>query len=255
MKTKTTLAAIVTALAVLVGLSAASTAATTPPVIYLVPHQDDETLSMGADIRAHLAAGKDVHLYLYTDGHETGVCSSSYIPLNDADCTKARDGEFDVATNLLGVDAANVHRVKDPATGQRPGDHPTQAAARRMLDWIIADVDARYPGQASSAGWKAMSWGDEHSGHAVMGVALREKYLAGAVNDVRFFLKRDDNNVWSSRPSGTTRTIGQGTGYKTESYWRVRAASYSYGIGNLSVPARFDDLRADPRSLVHDATR
>lgn len=244
--------------AALIGLgltaSAPATASSSPPAVYVIPHQDDETLSMGADVRSHLYNGREVLFYLFTDGSTTAVCDR-YIPMSASECTSARDAEFLVAANLLGVERDNIVFVADPATGVRPDDRPGQASADRMLDWIIDDVEARYPGQSQGASWKTMSWGDSHDGHEVMGIALREAYKAGTIDDVRFFLKRENDNLWPDRPSGTTKTLCGGVATGGESYNRVRAASFSYGIGNLSVRKMFENLRADIRSCVHDAVR
>lgn len=229
-----------------------------PPAVYLVPHQDDETLSMSADIRVHINAGRPIEVYLYTNGSHTRVCGDRFgFNLEPAECTAARDAEFDHATMLLGVPAEHVHRVVDPATGERPDDYPTVDAARRMLAWVMADVEARYPSfDRHEISYKSMSWADNHPGHAVMGQALREAWQADGRVDARFFLKRDPHGEWPTRPDGAasksvTSTVSKGG----RSWYRIRAASFSYGIGNLSVSREFRYLRADPRSIVHDVTR
>lgn len=45
----------------------------TLPAVYFVPHQDDETLSMSVDILRHIAAGRETHIVLFTDGGNTGA--------------------------------------------------------------------------------------------------------------------------------------------------------------------------------------
>lgn len=252
---KKLLTALVATLA-LVGLTAAApaTADDRPPAVWIVPHQDDETLSMSPDIRVHLNADRNVHVYLMTDGSTTRVCAKMIV-MSAADCTRARDAEFVNASRMLGIPEENVHFVADPATGVRPDDRPSQAAAHRMVQWVIDDVDSRYPGQGKAAAYKTMSWSDVHEGHGVFGQALREAYQAGTVDDVRFYLKRDNANVWPSRPSGTTKTVTTTVSYKGRSWYRVQAALKSYGIGNLSVPAMFANMAADPRSIAHDAVR
>lgn len=251
-------AAFMLAAVALVGSAPPAVGTTPPPAIYLVPHQDDETLSMSADIRAHIDAGRPVELYLYTDGSHTRVCSNTRYGLNldRAACTAARDAEYAQATLMLGIPASSTHVVVDPATGVRPNDYPTVDAARRMLDWVIDDVAARYPEvDPSRISWKAMSWADNHPGHAVMGQALREAWRSGDVTDVRFFLKRRANGSWPYRPDGTSKRINEVVPRGSASWYKVRAASFAYAIGNLSVPAEFRWVRSDVRSLVHDATR
>lgn len=225
------------------------------PAVYLVPHQDDETISMAADIRSHIYNKRPVLLYLYTDGHETYVCGDKALNISDELCTMQRDREFDSATFLLGVSPENVVRVVDPATGQRPGDHVDRAATDRMLQWIISDVESRYPGTGSTAAYKAFSWSDDHPGHANMGLSLQAAYKAGTVDDVRFFLKRTGSCTWPSRPSETTKTVSTTLASGGDSWKRARAATFAYGIGNWSVPNQLECQRNEPKSIVTDATR
>jgi hypothetical protein len=49
----------------------------TPPAIFYIPHQNDETLSKGVAITQHLDAGREVIAVLYTDG--AGSVAQKYL--------------------------------------------------------------------------------------------------------------------------------------------------------------------------------
>src|ERR1035437_1374650 len=67
---------------------------------FFTPHQDDETLSMGAAIKEHVAAGRKVYVVLLTDGGASAVCST--YPTRAA-CVTERDREFLAAVYSLGA--------------------------------------------------------------------------------------------------------------------------------------------------------
>src|SRR5665647_3106621 len=67
------------------------------PAIFFVPHQDDETLTMGADIAAHYQAGREIIVVQVTDGAKSGVraemCAQQGICLTIPRFVAARNAE------------------------------------------------------------------------------------------------------------------------------------------------------------------
>ena len=210
------------------------------PVVFYSPHQDDETLAMGASIEQHALAGREVHVVLLTDGAASrarAALADRGVDLTAAEFRAARDREFADACARLGVPAERVRYEREPDGGL------TDERARA----IIRDHIARYP----PAGHHGMSWLDAPGDHRVFGLALRE--LAGEIpdRDARFYLH---HQFWP--------TTDVPTGYYGESeqrraraagaaYRLVEPAQGRYGIGALSVPAAFAAHQADPRSRFH----
>jgi hypothetical protein len=89
------------------------------PAIFYSPHQDDETISMGASIAEHVRKGRPVYVVLFTNGAGSNAinilngkekCSSHntfhHFNLSLQDLINARNDEFIAACKKLGV-----HRV------------------------------------------------------------------------------------------------------------------------------------------------
>lgn len=85
-------------------------------IVYVNPHQDDETLFMALDIIRDVKSGKDVHLLQMTDG-----CASYAIrpinrklekrgikPLNKRQFVDARDSDLIAALETMGVSRRNI---------------------------------------------------------------------------------------------------------------------------------------------------
>ncbi|MFA4923649.1 MAG: PIG-L family deacetylase [Ignavibacteriaceae bacterium] len=80
------------------------------PAIFYSPHQDDETLGMGASIAEHVRAGRAVYVVLLSNGANSGMLTyiqQNYNPnATMQDVINARNNEFIAACIALGV-----HRV------------------------------------------------------------------------------------------------------------------------------------------------
>lgn len=228
---------------------------TVPPAVYLVPHQDDEFLSMGADMKIHLLAGRPVEVFLYTSGEETYL--RERMGLSRAETTARRDAEFYQGLMYMGVPSENIHIMVDPDTGVRPDDHVDLYACKRILNEVISVIESKYPNTHQQASYKAMSWEDNHVGHSSMGRALRVFYIYERVFDTRWFLKRRSDGTWPDRPDKATKTSTSLITRQShpEEWYEMLAQSYSYGIGNISVTAEFELMRNDMRSIVHDYVR
>ena len=235
------LVALVAALVALIpGASSATAAVTATPAIYFVPHQDDEVLSMGADIAAHVAAGRRVILVLVTDGGASGaratLCKVKAVCLTVPEFVAARDREFAASAAALGVRPADVFYEGKP-------DGKLTAADARA---VIASWAARYPGSPL----KTMSPHDAHPDHRVLGEALRSLRASGVTKDARFMQSR---LYWTSMPvSGWFVAGSPRVGAAANAYRVYDPAAGRYAIGwTHSVPTQFTRLAADPRTRAH----
>lgn len=197
--------------------------AVVPPIVYLVPHQDDETLTMGADIATHTAEGRDVHVVLVTNGQASAaaarICQQRGVYLSTAEFIAARNTEFVAAIPALGVPAGR-YSMENIVDG-------TLTAAQ--ADSIIDKYLALYPGAAV----KTMSWLDRHNDHYQLGYALLRAYHAGKVTDARW----DQYHLYqaaSLNPTATYPVITPAGGWMT-SPAAVRAAIAEYRVWNPAI--------------------
>lgn len=219
------------------------------PLVYLVPHQDDETLSMGASIRRAVSRSGPacVHLVLVTTGQSSGartvlargVRSPSTgrvvrYRLTTAQFVAARDAEFRAAAARLGVPARNVHlglpgapRVADS------GSALTSAVARKVVNTAVDRFGAK-------AGYATMSDSDPQTNHRTLGAALRSVGATRKVGSVSFlyppYQLPAPRRVVATVATGADRTALRNAGLE---YGRFAPGSGRYGIGWLSVPSAF----------------
>lgn len=210
------------------------------PVVFYSPHQDDETLAMGASIEQHAIAGRQVHVVLLTDGAASrarAALAERGVNLSVPEFVAARDREFADACARLGVPAERVHDEREP-DGRLT---PERARA------ILRAYRERYP----TAGHHGMSWLDAPGDHRVFGLALRE--LADEIpdRDARFYLH---HQFWSTAdlPAAYYEESEQRRARAAAAAYRlVEPAQGRYGIGALSVAEAFRAHQADPRSRFH----
>lgn len=214
------------ALALLAGLVASmgttSTAqANTAPVVWLVPHQDDEVLSYGADMRAHFQAAspRPAYAVLLTDGGASGVCdydktTPGITATERTNCTAQRDAEFrasiDKIEGLTGVDV-----TVDIRPDRAPDGTLTVAYVRSVMDLY----QGLYPG-VSFKGYSYKeslhcdacgngSTGHGHPDHDAIGEAMRQEWTeSGETLDVRFYVKPSLWRFWPGFDNGTVGDIG-----------------------------------------------
>lgn len=230
------------------------------PAVYFSPHQDDETLSMSADILRHLNIGRPVYMVLFTDGGQTaakyaingkddsGNTYSSgwwggthnpevegYAPLSWDDVYNARDTEFKSACGALGVPQSNITIIR---TADR-----TVEGFKETFRSVISEFP---PGTA----YKTMSPLDTHDEHRKGAQALWELWNEGVVTDVRFWLSRlDIMNNTTTRGYPTTATADELKVIEraTRAYKAWNPTAGSFAVGAHSVASQFDALLADPR--------
>ncbi len=146
------------------------------PVIWYVPHPDDESIFMGGSIaarpdRRHL-------LVLLTHGGASKallkVNARLLQPLSREDFMAARVREFSAAVRPLGIHKRDIVH----------GALPDGAVTESDVLALITTMAARYP----EAEHRTMSYLDPHSDHAAAGKALRQAYRQGVVTQCVFHL-------------------------------------------------------------------
>lgn len=171
---------------------------------------------MGASIREHVSAGRQVHVVLLTDGSASFV-RHRYPSVGDF--VKERDREFVAACKALGAKPViMVDRAKD-------GELTVEYAQSVIQDYVDA-----YPGGS----FKTMSEHDGHPDHAALGTALRN---VTGTKDKRWYVKREE---WE-------RTKGFCTGYQN-----IRDALLAYApVGWISVRQSFEREFERSRNKVY----
>lgn len=163
--------------------------------VFIVPHQDDETISMGAAIANHVDSRRPVHLYVVTDGGASGVrtmlCTAAYNNqcLSYEDFVKARNVEVVDAAMALGVPRDNIHLMG-------------YADGTLTYDKAVAIIGKIVSTHGPSASYKTTSWLEKHSDHIALGDALNRMCRSGQVTDCRFYhspLHRTDSSIATSQ--------------------------------------------------------
>lgn len=248
--------------AILQNHTPAVSAATSRPAVFIVPHQDDEILSMGASIIAHLKAGRDVKVVMVTNGNTTGaratLCAQKGICLTPEQVGEARDLEFRDAMARIGVPAQNLYFEHKPAVDN--------ATANEVISKYIALF-------GTSASYITMSWLDTHPDHYNLGYALNARCVASGkggsvppqLSDCRFYQSALYQPATpAAKLTNYDRVVTPAGAYYTAAgadaaRLRNAAAAYSvykpevgrYGIGVLSVASQFEYLSTAPRSWYH----
>lgn len=94
------------------------------PVVYYVPHPDDESLSMGTAIRADIEDGREVYVVMLTHGRKSStrtkvnqkLIAEGYSPLTVEEFGNARINEVRLAVQRLGVPEEHLI-IKDQTDG------------------------------------------------------------------------------------------------------------------------------------------
>ncbi|WP_028776175.1 PIG-L family deacetylase [Shimazuella kribbensis] len=239
-----------------------STITTTPPAIFYIPHQDDETLSMGVGITQHLDAGREVIAVLYTDGAGSvaqkilnGEVGSSwwggthnpvkegYGHIDNPKFSSSRTNELKSALMQLGVKPENIHIRNLSSDG---------ILTLNEVKQLVLEYESKYP----KASHKAMSQHDGSLSHALSGQALVDLYKQKAISDARLYVSRNDF---------TRVTVGSLVTPTTNQAFRIKKAAMvyqawnpvveSFAIGYHSVSTQFNSLLAKIQNRQHTPTQ
>jgi hypothetical protein len=167
-----------------------------PPAIFLSPHQDDESLTMGAAIRDHVLAGRTVYVVLLTDGGSSGVCDWDPFYGDKAACTAERDKEFTNAVTKMGATPIIPTFIAS-------GNSTARAVDGSLTGTFTANVIRYLAGvYGTNTSFKTMSEYDSISAdHAAAGRGLYAAYLWGYIGtgastgDARWYVRRIDEGV------------------------------------------------------------
>lgn len=205
------------------------------PAVFLTPHPDDETLSMGAAIAYHVERGRDVHVVSVARGESSGArrminaddgfggpvysgywysahpesggfhdpVAEGYGRLSVEEFADARVVELTAACADLGVPASNVHVLLDPS-GARYDDGyastvesgPIWEGAVRAVIWSLRN-DPVLAALPAPISWKTMTAYDTSAAHAAIGAALHALRRDPRFADARYYVKVNDRPALS----------------------------------------------------------
>lgn len=205
-------------------------------VVFYVPHQDDEALTMGVAIMNHIRGGHNVHVVLVTDG--TGTIVRKKLGMDAQSFEKARNKEFAYSLSIMGVKPQNVHYE-----GITDG-----TVSVKQMESIIREWEESYP----QAKHKGFSYTDPHPDHYNTGKAMQNLSKSGVISDARYFVKQQDNpknvRLIKSRFQEEYRPTLKAVG---AAYKLNNEALGFYGIGYRSVKTSFDSFERQPISRYH----
>lgn len=219
--------------------------------IYLVPHQDDELISMVGGISRDINAGRRVHVYLVNAGYWTGVkeilCNQLDRCLTNDQVTASRNAELLSALERIGVPATNVHFLYV---------HEEDPNAPTKVRTSVAEIVAK---AGPTARFRTISWMDAHPSHYLLGYALRDACNADKVADCSFF----QSPLYQNLPEALQHNpvvSPQGQMVPAPG-WLITAAANAYkedypslgrhSIGWRSVPSQIGWVEAKMYSWAH----
>jgi LmbE family N-acetylglucosaminyl deacetylase len=208
------------------------------PVIWYVPHPDDETIFMGGSIHS---SGRRNILMLLSRGGGSGalglVNRKLQEPLTAEQFMRARVREFRRAARALGVhnDDVVVNDLTDGAI--------TEVDVRAIID----RMHDRHP----RASHRTLSYLDPHQDHATAGRALLGAYEDGVISNCRFHvpvpLVSDD--LGEHVPLSEEAMAAKRAALKAYSLWRPEKGHYA--IGKHSVRRLIREQSTSPMERVH----
>lgn len=210
-----------------------------PPVIWYVPHPDDETIFMGGSI-ARTRHRRNILVVLTRGGGSTAVRKVSERLGREVTLEEfmtARLAELRAATAALGVRRSDVIQH----------DLPDGAVTEADVLKIITSMAARHP----RAAHRTLSYVDPHPDHRTTGRALRRAYDEGVVDDVQFFLPVP---IMAARefpraPLGVRDVAAKRAALAEYQQWAPEQGRYA--IGATSVRRIIDKQLAKPTERVH----
>lgn len=228
--------------------------------LYLVPHQDDETLAMGGAIVSDVAAGRDVILVLVTKGNNVranrlvnqSLAAEGRPPITQTEFQEGRKREFVAAARALGVPSRNLRflAVTDDVTDK--------ARMEAVVDRLVAQHGNR-------VGYNAMSWLDANPTHYAMADRLDAKCRTDVLKECHFYQLNAYQTMAPkyAQTSPVVTPVGKwmpdrgGRVLKAaEEYRRWDPARGRYAIGwRHSIPRAFTALMAKPGSWTHGPSK
>ena len=241
-------------------------AANNSPAVFISPHQDDETPSMGASIIAHVNAGRNVYVIIAGDGTATGargaIKAQTGYDLTATQIGAARDKEAIAAITKLGV-------KHDHIIFKHISETKIDLTAAQG---VVNDAVIQFGVNAS---YITMSWLDASPDHYNLGYALNSRCIphrvsatgsvaAPQLKDCRFYqsalyqpgstlLSADkiEPQAYGYYKATSAADKARLTDAITE-YGRWDPANGRYAIGaKYSVASQFNYLKTHMQSLYH----
>lgn len=205
--------------------------------VFLVPHPDDEVLSMGAGIIDLVEKGKDVHLILLTVGEGSSAINRVNERLSEEgldnigveEFVDSRIAEFREASRIMGVPSNNQYIYRLPDGGTNVGD--------------IEGIVKKYQEKLNPVQFHAISETDNHIDHKNAARSLKNLYADDVINTPMFYLSHRHYN--SGRYDEVVTLTGNGEiKFKNACYaykkWSPEEGRY--GVGWMSVRESFENV-------------
>lgn len=210
-----------------------------PPVIYYVPHPDDEAIYMAGSIWSERNR-RTVVVSLTSGG------SSSVLPwinerlgqqVSPEDLERSRIADLRRAVHHLGVRPHDVH-VMDLPDGRLSAD---------LVHGVVQKMAQEHP----RASHRTMSWLDPHPDHAAAGEGVRRAYEEGVIDDALFHVPVDVMDEEVGTPVHLTTAASDAKRAALAEYRVWDPFADRYAVGLLSVPDLIAAQAIEPRERVH----
>lgn len=210
-------------------------------VVYFVPHQYDEVLTLGGSIMNHALSGHEVKVVLCTDGrgsivkntlNDGGTCTKNNagiedrhnIVLDDSGFIAARDREFIASCKALGVLEKNIIIPKNRVVN-RPTVSDMNAKVKEFENVIKDYIKPEWKIKAITP----FGGANQQKEHTALGIAVYNICSQKGVKDLRYYIN----------PYILKEYTGQGGSYYNESFElnsvggnKIKSALTKYGIWN-----------------------
>lgn len=171
---------------------------TISPAIFFTPHQDDETIGMGASIIEDVRIGRPVYVVLFTNGAVSGALeilngakpctyhhTIHHFNLSVQDFIDARNAEFIAACKVLGV-----HRIYIANLGAGYDE----SIGLKCMTYKFKELILYFKNQNPNASNKIISGncdktpsGLRSDAHRAGAIAMHQLYTAGKITDIRLY--------------------------------------------------------------------
>lgn len=210
-----------------------------PPVIYYVPHPDDEAIYMAGSMWS-VRNRRTVVVSLTSGG------SSAVLPwinerlgqqVSREDLERSRIADLRRAVGHLGVRPLDVHVM----------DLPDGGLSAELVREVVEEMARRYP----RASHRTMTWLDPHPDHAAAGDAVRQAHREGAIEDSLFHVPVDvmQESVGTPVPLSTAACDAKRAALAEYRVWDPFSGRYAIGL--LSVPDLIAKQAVEPHERVH----
>ncbi|MBQ1476665.1 MAG: PIG-L family deacetylase [Erysipelotrichaceae bacterium] len=234
-------------------------------ILYVIPHQDDELLTMGVSITRSSMELKEVHVLLCSDGSRSkvrqrlnnGQTCEKHPGIHEYDLSieefiEARDREFKGSCKALGVREENIHI---PVRRETDGS----VLEEGVRDILYHDVSLKdyekvisiYPFGSS-----------QHKDHVAVGKAVWSLWKEGAISCAEFYLEPyclkaslEENDKLTVREVKAGFFLKKRVKEAISSYCLWRPEEGRYAVGYHSVKRDFDDYMEECRNYLIEVSK